>query len=354
MSVNKYGKGKWYYDFGHEGKRYKKKGFATKREAVQAESIARNKVMKGFKINNKTSFIDYYNDWIKVNKEGVITDKAYATFKNAINQFKTFLEVENLSNLVLSDLNTTFYRKFIKWYGSNHSTETVRKIHNCLKQPIDDAIQEGLIHKDPTYKVVVKGSIPAQREEKKFMSIKDFINLKEYVSNTPIQSYLFIYILIITGGRFGEVQRLCTSDLDYKNCTIHLPGTKTETSDRTVDIPRNDMKILKNTLAEMPISLTTQLFNTGTSLITHNAVTKVMQRYCLEKRIGKYTLHSIRHTHCSYLLHNDVSIYYISKRLGHKSIKTTMDVYSHLLDEIKQKEKEKALDALEKMTGTLN
>nr|WP_231561944.1 phage integrase SAM-like domain-containing protein [Staphylococcus schweitzeri] len=105
-----------------------------------------------------------------------------------MNQFKTFLEVENLSNLVLSDLNTTFYRKFIKWYGSNHSTETVRKIHNCLKQPIDDAIQEGLIHKDSTYKVVVIGTIPAQREEEKFMSIKDFINLKEYVSNTPIQS----------------------------------------------------------------------------------------------------------------------------------------------------------------------
>ncbi|CDR61557.1 Arm DNA-binding domain-containing protein [Staphylococcus schweitzeri] len=57
MSVNKYGKGKWYYDFGHEGKRHKKKSFATKREATQAESIALNKVMKGFKINNKTSFI---------------------------------------------------------------------------------------------------------------------------------------------------------------------------------------------------------------------------------------------------------------------------------------------------------
>ena len=50
-------------------------------------------------------------------------------------------------------------------------------------------------------------------------------------------------------------------------------------------------------------------------------------------------MHSIRHTHCSYLLHNDVSIYYISKRLGHKNIKTTMDVYSHLLDEVEQKER---------------
>ncbi|RIN21125.1 hypothetical protein BU061_13210 [Staphylococcus succinus] len=32
-------------------------------------------------------------------------------------------------------------------------------------------------------------------------------------------------------------------------------------------------------------------------------------------------MHSIRHTHCSYLLHNGLSIYYISKRLGHRNIK---------------------------------
>lgn len=41
--------------------------------------------MKGFKINNKILFIDYYNDWIKVNKEGVIIDKVYVIFKNVIN-----------------------------------------------------------------------------------------------------------------------------------------------------------------------------------------------------------------------------------------------------------------------------
>lgn len=112
------------------------------------------------------------------------------------------------------------------------------------------------------------------------------------------------------------------------------------------------MKILQKTLAQMPVNLSTRLFNTGVSLITHNAVSKVLQKFCLENKIGKYTLHSIRHTHCSYLLHNDISIYYISKRLGHKNIKTTMDVYSHLLDEIEQKEKIKAVKLLENMTGT--
>ncbi|KAB2228325.1 MAG: tyrosine-type recombinase/integrase [Staphylococcus epidermidis] len=60
-------------------------------------------------------------------------------------------------------------------------------------------------------------------------------------------------------------------------------------------------------------------------------------------------MHSLRYTYCSYLLHNDVSIYYISKRLGHKNIKTTMDVYSHLLDEVEQKEK--AVNVLENING---
>ena len=75
------------------------------------------------------------------------------------------------------------------------------------------------------------------------------------------------------------------------------------------------MNMLRKTLSKMPVSLSNQLFSTGVGLITHNAVSKVLQKFCLENKIGKYTLHSIRHTHCSYLLHNDVSIYYISNIL---------------------------------------
>ncbi|QLK86328.1 tyrosine-type recombinase/integrase [Staphylococcus sp. 17KM0847] len=349
MSVKKYNGNKWYYDFGYEGKRYKKKGFKTKREATEAETIAKNKLMQGIVINNKSSFIDYYEQWIEVNKKNVITDKAYQTYVNAINQFKKFLATENLDDITLNNFSTILYRKFIKWYGANHATESVKKIHNCLKASLTDAIQEGLIYKDPTYKAVVKGKKPSQPEETKFMNIEDYKKLKAYVASTPIQSYLFIYILVITGGRFGEVQKLTTDDIDYLKNTIHLRGTKTETSDRIVDIPPEDMKTLRTTLSEMPINMNKQIFNTGYSLITNNAVTKVLQKFCLENRLGKLTLHSIRHTHCSYLLHGGVSIYYISKRLGHSTIKTTLDVYSHLLDETNKIETQKALKLIKSM-----
>ena len=55
----------------------------------------------------------------------------------------------------------------------------------------------------------------------------------------------------------------------------------------------------------------------------------------------KELLHMLRHTHCSYLLAKGISIYYISKRLGHKNISVTTEVYSHLLEET-YKEDEKA------------
>lgn len=353
MTVQKYANGKWGYYFGHDGKRYRKQGYKTKREATEAETQAKNHLMQGIIINNKSSFIDYYNQWIDVNKKGVITDRAYQTFVNAINQFKTFLEIENITDIRMDNFNTTLYRKFIKWYGENHATESVRKIHNCIKASIEDAIQEGLMLKDPTYKAVVKGTKPTQREDDKFMSIKQYKGLKDYVKGTYKQSYLFIYILIITGARFGEVQALNKSDLNFVKNTIHLPGTKTETSDRTIDVPKMDMKYIETALSHMPTNMSGQIFNTGTSLITNNAVAKVLQKYCLENQLGKYTLHSIRHTHCSYLLHNGVSIYYISKRLGHRNIKTTMDVYSHLLDETAEIEKDKAMTALEAMPTSL-
>ncbi|REH76174.1 site-specific integrase [Staphylococcus felis] len=348
MSVRKYGN-KWYYDFGYEGKRHKKKGFKTKREATEAETIAKNKLIQGIVINNKSSFIDYYEEWIEVNKKNVITDKSYRTYVNAIEQFKTFLETEKLNDITLNNFSTILYRKFLKWYGADHATESVKKIHNCLKASLSDALQEGLIYKDPTYKAVVKGNNPSKPEEDKFMSATDYKKLKKYVEHVPIQSYLFIYILVITGARFGEVQKLTTDDLDFVKNTIHLRGTKTETSNRVVDVPSADMKTLKTTLNDMPININKQLFNTGVSLITNNAVTKVFQKFCLENKIGSYTLHAIRHTHCSYLLHGGVSIYYISKRLGHANIKTTLEVYSHLLEETQKEEKQKTIKLIKSM-----
>ncbi|EGQ3431615.1 tyrosine-type recombinase/integrase, partial [Staphylococcus pseudintermedius] len=80
--------------------------------------------------------------------------------------------------------------------------------------------------------------------------------------------------------------------------------------------------------------------------ITINAVNKSLNNTCEKLGIKKITSHAIRHTHCSFLLSKGVSIQYISKRLGHKNIKVTLEVYSHLLEESFEEENKKAVSLL--------
>lgn len=54
--------------------------------------------------------------------------------------------------------------------------------------------------------------------------------------------------------------------------------------------------------------------------------------------IKPITCYGLRHTHASMLLYKGMNIKYVSRHLGHKDIVTTFQTYSHILDEMEQKE----------------
>lgn len=343
MPVKKQGN-KWRYDFVLNSKRYRKAGFTKKIEATIAMNEAFEKANKGFAQDDNTPFVKYFDSWIKVHKEPYLTQKSVKTYYNAKNIFE-----EYLGDLALKDLTKTKYQELINSYASKRTTESVRKLNYCLRSAIQDALHEGYIYRDPTYKVNIKGAKKEQPEEDKFMQLEYFYKLKEYAQSQNQLSYLFIYLAIVTGARFSEIQKMRYKDFDLENETVHIRGTKNVTSDRVIKISREDIKHVRQVLNDFPINLDGDIFRTGASLITHNAVSKVLQRFCLNNKLGNYTLHSIRHTHCSMLIHEGISIYYISKRLGHAVITTTLSTYSHLLEESQMKEENKTLEALRHM-----
>lgn len=53
----------------------------------------------------------------------------------------------------------------------------------------------------------------------------------------------------------------------------------------------------------------------------------------------EYDFHSLRHTHTTFLLANGADIKYVQKRLGHKNIRVTLDIYYQLTDEIRENNK---------------
>lgn len=75
---------------------------------------------------------------------------------------------------------------------------------------------------------------------------------------------------------------------------------------------------------------------------------KVLTKILKELEIDRITVHCLRHTHASVLLFKGLTIYYVSERLGHKDIQTTLNYYTHVLNELRYSDDKKAL-VFEKM-----
>ena len=70
-----------------------------------------------------------------------------------------------------------------------------------------------------------------------------------------------------------------------------------------------------------------------------------MRRTCAKHHLKRIRVHDLRHSHASMLINNGVDVYIVSKRLGHKNILTTINVYSHLYEE-RETEVLEVLDSL--------
>ncbi|EAH0028183.1 site-specific integrase, partial [Listeria monocytogenes] len=83
---------------------------------------------------------------------------------------------------------------------------------------------------------------------------------------------------------------------------------------------------------------------------SNNAINKSLKRYCKKLGFNKdISIHGLRHTHATLLLYNDCNIKYLSKRLGHNTIVTTLETYSHVIDEMEQKESYKISELMNKI-----
>lgn len=101
------------------------------------------------KIKRTDLFYQYYTQWITVYKDGAIRkvtmDKYLMT--------KKWLE-KLIPNLMICDLNRITYQQLLNAYAVCHERQTTMDFHHQLKAAILDAVDEGLIDRDPTRKAI--------------------------------------------------------------------------------------------------------------------------------------------------------------------------------------------------------
>lgn len=331
----------WQYDVRDErlkNGRKRQSGFKNKKDAQHAAYELVKTLDAGIDTENNITFKDYFTSWMEANNKHLLSPGQYDWYKRSLNLFiERFGEDKQLKTITKQEMQS-----FLTKYGVGKSDESVRKVHGCIAPALKDATYDGLIAKDPTYKLKLKGTVAAQREEDKFITINQYLKLMAYFKSKDELSYIILYLIAITGARFSEVNNMTWNDLNKGIGVIHLPGTKTDTSARDVEVSQKDIEHVKERLSVYPRRIDGYLFKRSNQGVSK--AFKVAQKNIGMTKEEMVTIYALRHTHCSFLLSKGVVIEYISKRLGHSNIGTTLNIYSHLLDEYKKEQGSKVRD----------
>ena len=159
-------------------------------------------------MDNNQLFVEYYKEWVSIYKEGAIRPITLSKYKMAISWLEKLVP-----NLKICDLDRISYQKLINDYAKYHERQTTMDFHHQIKGSILDAVDEGLIPKDPTRKAIIKGKTPSEKKPKylnqfELHNLLTSLNLKDSVNWD-----WFILLVAKTGMRFSEALAL-TPDVD--------------------------------------------------------------------------------------------------------------------------------------------
>lgn len=285
--------------------------------------------------------VDYFTKWIQIYKERAVRNVTLAKYKNTLNHVKRLAP-----KLLLSDLDKMKYQELLNDFASDHERQTVVDFHHQLKGAILDAVDDGLIKRDPTRKVIIKGKQPRLKKHKFLNQFEVHKLLSSLKLTEEISWDWFILLVIKTGLRFSEALALTPNDFDYLKQTISVnktwdykgntgfQPTKNKSSARRITIDWQTsmqfQQLTKNSEPNKPI-----FFN---DRVCNSTVNNRLEKYCHQAGIPIVSVHGLRHTHASLLMFAGVSVASVSRRLGHSSITTTQKVYMHVIQELENQD----------------
>ena len=165
-------------------------------------------------------FYEYYRQWVDVYKKGAIREATMAKYR------MTQKWVEKLApNLKVSELNRTAYQKLLNDYAEEHERQTTLDFHHQLKGAILDALDEGLIERDPTRKAIIKGKSPRAKRIK-YLSQFELHTLIAHLDLTEDVNWdWFILLVAKTGMRFSEALAVTPADFDFASQSLSVSIT---------------------------------------------------------------------------------------------------------------------------------
>ena len=287
-------------------------------------------------------FCDYYAQWVRVYKEGAIRKVTLDKYMMT----EAWLE-KLIPEVRMCDMTRITYQQLLNDYALSHERQTTMDFHHQLKGAILDAVDEGLIDRDPTRKVIIKGKPSTVKKIKYLNQFELHTLLINLDLGREVNWDWFILLVAKTGMRFSEALALTPKDFDFSHQSLSIDKTwdykgsggflptKNKSSVRKIQIDWQTViqfsELLRGIPEDEPIFVKKER-------VYNSTVNDILERHCKAVNIPVISVHGLRHTHASLLLFAGVSVGSVARRLGHASMTTTQKTYLHIIHELENQD----------------
>jgi integrase len=342
----------------------KRKSFTDKKSLTAAKKKAQEFLnsLKTAGNAHEGSLKAFLEHWV-VSISETVKPKTLERYKSILNQN---IYPYPVANCLLEKLTTGLLQKhltvLLQSGGSNKqglAPRSVNATRRLLIGALDTAVRDDILSKNPaTYTRPMKVIAP----EIMVLTHEQAKRLIRCALQRSRNAWAIIVLALGTGMRISEIFGLewKNIDLDAKKLqvektvvttnsgTLIQESTKTKTSRRTILLPDNVCYMLKRFRLWQKVRDIRFATHYSTSpWVLSNPQGKprspssfsghdFKQLLDLAGIDRKFRIHDMRHTHATWLLEAGVNIKVVSERLGHSSIRITLDTYAHVLQTMQQ------------------
>lgn len=288
---------------------------------------------------------------------GKLSASTLASYRTALN--RDILPV--FGNRNMRSIKPVELQRFVELYSDKSQTK-ITYVTAALKGVFRSAVTANILQRNPLDSIEKPSGTEAA--EKRALTPSERRRVKIVARYHPDGAYLACMYYL--GARPGEIRGLQWGDFDWNKNVVHIQrdidfkitgpvkvgALKNSKSNRFVPVPQELRRILypmrgdaSSFVFEGPVSKA-HLAKTSSERLWIKLMAACGMAEKLPEGANKYresdirsrlrpiiTPHCMRHNYVTMCFESGIDVYTASKLVGHKSIKTTMDIYTHLSEQ---------------------
>lgn len=279
----------------------------------------------GFKTNTKVraSFLDYFE---KLTEERFESKGNYGNWRSTLNHLRKHYH----PNTTFNDLDADALKSFKEYLdkkattpqGKSLSANTKTSYFLKVKAALNSAFKARIIIENPGD--LVPG-FPQVEVKRPFLTHDELQKMANAECRIPIIKKAFLFACL-TGLRYSDLAKLIWSEIWESDNDIRLVYNQQKTNGlEYLYISQNARNLLGERRGSKDKVFENLRYTAQTSTI--------LMKWAINAGVFKeFTFHTSRHTNAVLMLENGADIYTVSKRLGHKEIRTT-EIYAKIVDQ---------------------